>query len=210
VLGKTLSDLSEEHDEILSFIEKTGERATVLGYEIKVDDKLTDGMIRRLCEVDVENVYVELPNDDHLTEHLHQLAETEILCAKLRTGGATPEAYPTTATLAGFLRECVSLEQPFKLTAGLHHPLRKSPEHGFINVLAGVALLLDQELSATETAAVLDSTNANDFKFTNESLEWRGEECSEDSIFEARALMHAIGSCSIQEPLDDLQSLGWR
>jgi hypothetical protein len=66
--------------------------------------------------------------------------------AKIRTGGLTPEAFPPSDIVAGFLTECAKLEVPFKATAGLHHPVRcekpltnepgapAGSMHGFLNV----------------------------------------------------------------------------
>ena len=53
--------------------------------------------------------------------------------AKVRCGGAT---VPTVAELAAFIRACREAGVPFKATAGLHHPIRRDGEHGFLNLLA--------------------------------------------------------------------------
>ena len=45
-------------------------------------------------------------------------------CAKLRTGGVVEEAFPAVDKIAGFIARCAELGVPFKATAGLHHPLR--------------------------------------------------------------------------------------
>ena len=52
----------------------------------------------------------------------------EVKCAgcfaKLRTGGVKPDAIPTVAAVAAFLRACADRGLAFKATAGLHHPVR--------------------------------------------------------------------------------------
>jgi hypothetical protein len=44
--------------------------------------------------------------------------------AKARTGGLTPDLFPSPAHLARFIHACAKAEVPFKCTAGLHHPFR--------------------------------------------------------------------------------------
>jgi hypothetical protein len=44
--------------------------------------------------------------------------------AKVRTGGITPDAFPSAQNLARFFRACADVGVAFKATAGLHHPLR--------------------------------------------------------------------------------------
>jgi len=44
--------------------------------------------------------------------------------AKARTGGLTPDLFPSPAHLARFIHACAAAEVPFKCTAGLHHPFR--------------------------------------------------------------------------------------
>jgi len=60
--------------------------------------------------------------------------------AKVRCGGLTPEAYPSTADLAGFLHRAAAARVPFKATAGLHHPLPNPPMHGFVNLFLAACL----------------------------------------------------------------------
>src|SRR5690606_41708167 len=67
--------------------------------------------------------------------------------AKVRTGGVTHDAFPTSRELIRFVRTCMAANVPFKATAGLHHPIRcfkpltyaadapMGPMHGFPNML---------------------------------------------------------------------------
>jgi hypothetical protein len=71
--------------------------------------------------------------------------------AKVRTGGLTAEAFPSTEAVAGFLIECAKRDLAFKATAGLHHPVRcvkpftyekdsaRGVMHGFLNVFLAAA-----------------------------------------------------------------------
>lgn len=71
--------------------------------------------------------------------------------AKIRTGGLTPDAIPSSEEIAEFLHRAAARRMPFKPTAGLHHPIRSyraltyasdSPRavmHGFVNVFVAAA-----------------------------------------------------------------------
>lgn len=123
--------------------------------------------------------------------------------AKLRCGGATPDAFPSDERVAAFLRGCRERGLPFKLTAGLHHPFRTRDEqigvlqHGFANLLA--ATVLD------DVGAVVAERDPAAFSLGPAGLSWRGQAVDPAS---ARALYTAHGSCSFGEPVDDLLALG--
>ncbi|MCA1590071.1 MAG: hypothetical protein LC734_06695, partial [Acidobacteria bacterium] len=67
--------------------------------------------------------------------------------AKIRTGGISNDAFPTSREIIRFVRTCLAANVPYKATAGLHHPLRcfkpltyaeNGPQgtmHGFLNLL---------------------------------------------------------------------------
>src|SRR5262249_58715448 len=89
--------------------------------------------------------YFEIPIIDDPLELIKSLAETGAR-AKVRTGGVTADAFPSSFNLARFIKICAEEDVPFKATAGLHHPLRSvnkltyAPDsasammHGFLNV----------------------------------------------------------------------------
>jgi hypothetical protein len=64
---------------------------------------------------------------------------------------------------------------------------------------------------------MIDDQNAENFNFSNDSLSWKVED-DRDTTFEIDAEkienarkkgMISYGSCSFQEPIDDLTQLGW-
>jgi hypothetical protein len=118
--------------------------------------------------------------------------------AKVRCGGA---ATPSTEELAGFVRACRAHGIPFKATAGLHHAVRRGAEHGFLNLLAAV-VFGDEEAALAEEDASAFSLDADGFR-------WRDREAGPDALVAARReRLHAIGSCSFFEPVEELQALG--
>ncbi|MGO4879804.1 MAG: hypothetical protein ACLP59_03160 [Bryobacteraceae bacterium] len=141
--------------------------------------------------------------------------------AKVRTGGLTPDAIPTSESLADFLCEAAARRVAFKATAGLHHPIRSvrpltyaadSPRatmHGFVNVFVAAAL----KWRGTERSMVLDVLNESDagaFRFMNGELLWRRNRITTAEIQTARRdFAHSFGSCSFEEPVADLRAPGW-
>lgn len=154
-------------------------------------------------------VFVET-TDPELLLPIHQHG----LRAKIRTGGIKASAFPTVESVTAFIRTCVELGLPFKATAGLHHPLRcvkpltYEPEaptgtmHGFLNVFLAAALpaYADELLRETDPAA---------FSFDDEGAIWRDHRASLDDLRAMRRIAHSFGSCSFEEPLEDLRAMGW-
>jgi len=102
--------------------------------------------------------------------------------------------------LAEFVQACRRLEVPFKATAGLHHPLRRGDEHGFLNLLAAAVFGDEEEALADE--------DPESFGVSAESFRWRDHTAGGVEIGRARDLFVSFGSCSAQEPIDGLQALG--
>lgn len=143
-------------------------------------------------------VYVELPLDDALERRLDDLAELG-LRAKVRCGGGD---VPTVEALARFVRACREREVVFKATAGLHHAVRSGADHGFLNLLAAVVF-------GDEERALADE-DTRSFELTPSEFRWRGNVADFAELERARReRLHAIGSCSFFEPVEELQARGF-
>lgn len=206
-----------EHDAkaMNDFLEATGESCDIGVFEVRIpSNKEIEACIRDLNGFNEVDVYAELPWDRGQIDAIAKIAETEWLGAKGRTGGLEASAFPDAYALAGFIRGCVSLEVPFKLTAGLHHALPQRDKaigadmHGFLNVLAGTAITLSEDLSQRELEQLLLDSESSRWEFTDRGVSWRGREASLDDIEEARSLFVAFGSCSVEEPMEELAALG--
>jgi hypothetical protein len=128
--------------------------------------------------------------------------------AKVRTGGVTPDAIPTAHDLADFLSTAAARRLPFKATAGLHHPIRASM-HGFVNVFVAAAFAW-YGMNLESLVPILEETDPAKFEFDDHQLRWRGSHLSTDQLRAARIdFAHSFGSCSFEEPLEDLRKLGW-
>jgi hypothetical protein len=150
-------------------------------------------------------VYVELPQTeasagwltaaDVVAEGEHRL--------KFRTGGLEADLFPTPETLAGWIDAALDRETPFKCTAGLHHAIAHRdhetgfPHHGFLNVLLATRQAFDGATTA-EVATLLADHYPNDLVALARTSDLAG----------ARRWFVSFGSCSVQEPLDDLVGLG--
>lgn len=132
---------------------------------------------------------------------------------KLRTGGVTPDAFPASAQIAKALVAAAKHRIPIKFTAGLHHPVRqfrdevKTKMHGFLNVLGAGVLAFEHGWDESQTAAMLDDENAGSFRFDDESFAWREWKIDSQRITMLRKFVTSFGSCSFDEPREDLRAL---
>jgi hypothetical protein len=149
-------------------------------------------------------VYVEVPRTPGWRDALDQLAVAGYR-AKLRTGGETADAFPSEYDVAEFVLACLEFDVRFKFTAGLHHANRHTTgdgleQHGFLNALVAVAEALDGA-DATALARTLAERNAT-------ALAERTRMLPVGRAATVRTWFGSYGSCSIDEPLQDLLDLG--
>jgi hypothetical protein len=135
--------------------------------------------------------------------------------AKARTGGVEASAYPSAEHLARFIGHCAAAGVPFKATAGLHHPLRHRnaavgvSEFGFLNVFMGAILAWHDLLEPGELTAILDDGAPDSFALDDQGAAWRDLRLGVEEIVAAReAFAVSFGSCSFDEPRQDLRRLG--
>jgi hypothetical protein len=164
-------------------------------------------------------LYVEIPIGEE-PRALVDAARAVGARIKVRTGGVTPNAFPSAAQLARIIVRCAELDVPFKATAGLHHPLRaeyrltydanapRGVMFGFLTVFAAAAFVrggMDESLVTT----LLEERDPTALQFTADTLRWRGQSVTYDQLVQTRATLGiAFGSCSFREPVDELRQLG--
>jgi hypothetical protein len=117
--------------------------------------------------------------------------------AKIRT------TTPTVNQLAEFLQEAAARRIPFKATAGLHHPVRsiKTGMHGFLNVFIAAAAAW-HGASNSDLIDILNQEDPHQLLASLETLTTAEIETAR------RDFAHSFGSCSFDEPIDDLHALG--
>jgi hypothetical protein len=134
---------------------------------------------------------------------------------KLRTGGVTADAFPTSQQIAKALVTPVTHQVPIKLTAGLHHPIRQYRDevqtkmHGFLNVLGAAVLAAEHKWEAHQTATMLEDERADSFSFDDEFFAWREWKIDIKPLKNRRKFVTSFGSCSFEEPREDLRALNF-
>lgn len=150
-------------------------------------------------------VFIELPSEP---AHSGWLAAADEVAAagmslKFRTGGVESDMFPSAETLGGWITAALDRECTFKCTAGLHKAVRhRDPDtgfehHGFLNVLLATRVSLD----GGDSVAVLAETDPV-------ALTALFQHHGHDALARARRWFTGFGSCSITEPLTDLDNLG--
>lgn len=140
--------------------------------------------------------------------------------AKARTGGVTPELFPTIDQLADFIAAMAAADVPFKATAGLHHPVRgprpltyepHAPSHvmhGFVNLFLGAALFKAEKIDRAGLADLLAETDPAAFVFSDEGVTWRNTSLSTKHLAELREdFAICYGCCSFDDPINGLSTL---
>ncbi len=146
--------------------------------------------------------FIEIPIDKDPRGLLASLSGA-IAGAKVRTGGIVPELYPSAEDLARFIHSCALSGQPFKATAGLHHPCANINdnvgvrEFGFLSILQSAAFASTNDCNVGDIIEILLCDTPDLSSFSEEQLE------------QVRAeLFNSIGSCSFDEARTDLRLMG--
>lgn len=160
-------------------------------------------------------LFVEVPLDapDALPPVLDALARAGA-GLKLRTGGLEAAAFPPADRLALALTLARDRGVRFKATAGLHHPVTHfagsvgARMYGFLNVFGGAVLAHALGLEAAALQAVLEDDDPAAFRLHGTTLAWRDHLVPAEAVRDARTWAVSFGSCSFDEPRDDLRTLG--
>jgi hypothetical protein len=164
--------------------------------------------------------YFEVSLDAHGPSTLEVISALGIR-AKIRMGGVVSEAFPSISNVVQMLAALAKLRLPFKATAGLHHPIRscrpltyeaqsaKGTMHGFLNLCCAAAVLYFGGQS-DDAEKVLGEEDPSAWKFGPDALQWRHLRWTRDQLSALRReFFISIGTCSFEEPIQDLKSLGW-
>ncbi|HEY3261959.1 MAG TPA: hypothetical protein VGJ95_17145 [Pseudonocardiaceae bacterium] len=122
---------------------------------------------------------------------------------KLRCGGLRAGAFPEVGVVAAFVAAVCAEGVPFKATAGLHHAVRHTDadtgftHHGFLNLLVAVA----RTLGGRDVVEALECTDG-------EALVDESSSLPQASARAVRQVFASYGSCSLSEPVADLEALG--
>jgi hypothetical protein len=182
------------------------DRVELLGLEIALP---ADGPLGESARLTLDTLdfalpaAIEVPRAPGWRDALDVLAEDGAERAKFRTGGPTATHHPSEAELAELIVAATGRNLAFKLTAGLHHALRRTDpdtgfeEHGFVNVLAATAAAIDGA-DVPRVAALLAERDAAPLLVVLAAA----DPCA------VRRRFTSFGSCSISDPVTDLRALG--
>ena len=212
------SDLEEDLGRIERFNERHGDarHGAVLVDTVELKTHGARDVMRAADLLDRRfDTYMEVPVHEDPAEIIAAIAQT-VAKAKIRTGGVTPDAFPTSGQVLRFIQRGIAHDVAFKATAGLHHPWRAEypltyaddapfgTMFGFLNVLLSAAALLGGLGDAT-ALAILEERDPRAVAFDTEGARWRGKHLNTDVLERARESMAAFGSCSFREPMDGLR-----
>lgn len=215
----TGKDAEADLSAVATFNETYAGRFAIEAVEVKVAQLDDISRVAAAAPAGLE-IYFE-GGSDELEPFVSAVGEVQAR-AKIRTGGLTTDAFPDAAAIAKFVELCSDQDVPFKATAGLHHPVRcvrpltyepdapRGAMHGFVNLFLASVLLYDGAIDAHHAERVLLDDDTTNFAFADQLAHWRTAEIDVDSI---EAVRHnfaiSFGSCSFEEPIDDLRALGW-
>jgi len=181
-----------------------------------LQNRENDGLIC-FFELPYNGFTVAAPTFEMVTEvlsrinvSLNKLGVKARVGLKLRCGG---ERIPPSYLIAAILKQCIERKLPFKATQGLHHPYfsnSRDEKHGFISLFAaGIIACSNPQLTEEQLAEIVSEGKPEKFVFSDNELVWDGKyHATNQQIEEARHILISFGSCSFEEPLDDLKASG--
>jgi hypothetical protein len=225
-LTEFLTNLRDDLRDIAAFRKRHGGRVNVKVLETRLPPELVDpeqpesllSLYKTLLVFPAVELFpfCEAANrPERLLEQLAQLPG-ERVGFKLRCGGLEASAFPSSEQVADALWHCLDAGIPFKATAGLHHPLPRfaagvqARMHGFVNVFFAGVLASARNLSVQQIRSLLEDDTPKHFSFTHKAATWGKHRATTAEIAAARReFVLSFGSCSFDEPREDLRSLGW-
>lgn len=230
VLPKPM-ETEEDIDQILRqdlrgvrhFLNEWEGRVRVDSFEMPLPDGLDSGeavsqIMDCFCEegFSEQKVYFECKPENLNEFLLEALRVHDGAYYKLRCGGVNAEAFPAAEQIVAVIQMCRRTGVGMKFTAGLHHPVRHYSEEvkckmfGFFNVFGAVMLAQEYDFDDATLLDLVKEENSQAFRFSDDGFFWRDWCIAPDRIQQLREeLCHSYGSCSFDEPREDLVQLGW-
>ncbi|MFV8829904.1 hypothetical protein [Alkalihalobacterium sp. APHAB7] len=224
-----LERLAFDLEKIQSFHKKHGEVAQVKVLELPIPPVVPNRQLLQKISSFIEKYSLQLfcevtvPLDEQWYQKMlltlneiaiHNNKDGIRMGLKLRTGGVTADAFPTPQQVATVLHACAERDISQKFTAGLHHPIRmyrdevNTSMHGFLNIFTAGMLARTNTCSVEALAEVIADEDPSHFTLTEEGVSWKGHLVNVPDINYVRQYaLCSYGSCSFDEPLEDLRKL---
>lgn len=149
-----------------------------------------------------------------ITDMIKHHPYAEHLGFKLRCGGITADLFPDSEIVATAIHLCNEKNIPVKFTAGLHHLIRHYNEdvstkmYGFFNVFGACMLSKRFHIDINQIEDILVDEKPENFAFSDLGMKWKDMEVPTSVINQSRnTFCMSYGSCSFEEPRDDLKHL---
>ena len=223
-------DICKDIGTVNQFINMNNNSTIFTGYESRISNLATFSQnlldvheLRQNQNLNFESFYEVSPNDNWM----HQMNKAvSIISAfnaeyeagvgfKLRCGGMEANMFPPAENIAQAILACRDESVSMKFTAGLHHPVRhyskslKTKMYGFFNIFIGGMIAHKFNLETDALTTILMDENSENFTFDDNGLHWRTYSISSLEIQNYRQESFiSYGSCSFNEPREDLQQLG--
>lgn len=220
-----LTSLQADLADIAACHQRHGDRIVIDALEVRVPvGPYRAAMFGQIAELTASAglaLFFEAPVGDltaleDLFDHLGDTAFVRSAGYKMRTGGLEATAFPSADAIALAVVLCASRRVPFKATAGLHHPFPRHDAaigarmHGFLNLFTAATLAHHHRIGPEAARDILLDDSPERFHFSDAGLRWGSFAASTAEIARARAEgALSFGSCSFDEPRDDLRALGW-
>lgn len=195
--------VQQQLDKAASAVGKSGSAAQYIFYESFFEESWKN---------DIESVIKAI--SEHNNMFSREGGDYKYAGFKLRCGGEKAHMFPSVEQVASVLNSARKHNIALKCTAGLHHPVRhyndsvQTKMHGFFNVFGGSMLAYAHDLNDEELVKILNEEDPEQFTFSDEAFSWRERSISTDDLSGLRqAALISFGSCSFDEPLEDLQKL---
>lgn len=193
----------------LSIVESRTELLTLRMVEMPAPADVDDVWLERVSEFvpeDVIRVVEPRRGGAEWLEGIRRVVEHGSV-PKIRCGGVSHEAFPSVDEVADFLAVISgggsNGPAAFKATAGLHNAVRHTDSetgfthHGFLNLLVATA----RAISGRDVREALGNEDGK-------VLAEEAAAMSDPAAKAVRGVFASYGSCSLREPVDDLEGLG--
>ena len=211
------AELKNAAETIRSFQTQHGDRVSVAQLEMVLPADVDLGGLNEavalIADLKLQTFWETPAESAEKTVALLARAKQPAFGYKLRTGGVTADAFPSSVQIARAILASTKHHMPIKFTAGLHHPIRqfrdevKTEMHGFLNVLGAGVLSAEHHWDESQMVEILEDQRTGSFEFHDTVFAWRDWEITLDRIKARRKFITSFGSCSFDEPREDLRAL---
>tara|TARA_Y100000590_G_scaffold29138_1_gene32600 strand:- start:206 stop:1132 length:927 start_codon:yes stop_codon:yes gene_type:complete len=193
----------------VSFIE-TKLPSNILTHDIS---SAVNSLVEIFKAVRYHRIFLEFSGENYINYDVNNYVDS--VGIKVRCGGPTLNLVPSVELLSEIIVYAADNKIPVKFTAGLHHPiLHFDPvlggmAHGFLNVFMASAMAYSNTANYKYIYEVLNDQDPENFIFNTDSVSYKDCTLPSELVQDIRKeYVHSFGTCSFDDPITDLTSLG--